>query len=78
MTRRYAFGDLRIARQAGRAAGLNRAAILVATQLRLHAAPPELIHVILACIAACRIEPKSSKVSAHQPNERADTVSPAP
>ena len=70
MTRRamYTPAELRIARQYGRAAGLDRALVLVGAYLRVNVFAPQITADVLRIIEGCKIEPKSSQVSAHQPS----------
>jgi hypothetical protein len=62
----YTPKELRIARQYGRASGLDRALILVAAYLRVNVAAPVIAADILRIIEGCKIEPKSSHVNEHQ------------
>jgi hypothetical protein len=64
----YTPKELRIARQYGRASGLDRALVLVGAYLRVNAAhAPTIAADVLAIIEGCKAEPKSSS------SERAPT-----
>lgn len=69
---RYTRAELRLARVYGRAAGLDRAMLLLAAYCRSHYIGPERLHALLGILESCKPEPVKGR------RERAQTLTRCP